>query len=460
MSAAINHFASAPLAGRFACVDLETTGADPQFARVIEVGIVLIDDGVIVDRWASLVDPERPISARVQEVTGITDDMVKGAPSFVQLLGEISERCRDRVFAAHNARFDHGFLRAEFARAGKVFDAPALCTVKLSRRLEPAAQAHNLNAVIERYGLVCSVRHRALPDAQAVADFLLAACHSHGIDRMQIEIDRQLKTISLPPQLPTSLREELPEGAGAFRYLDAEGCVLHIGRANRVRAAVLAQLGSEHNKASARLRERIAHLEWRAASSEWSAHLQELLWRQQTRSQDRYTLRLRNRGEEPVVRALRGDCLEDCYGEFRTEALATRVLQQLARRHGLCLRLLGLEAGEGSCVAHQLDRCRGACVGKESRMAHDLRVQIAFADQAFRAWPFAGRVVFTEARTVTGAAHVFDRWCYLGTAAHEDALQELMMSTAVLHFDPHIYRLTLNALEQGRIRPRQWHTTS
>jgi DNA polymerase III subunit epsilon len=460
VSAAISHISSAALAGRYACVDLETTGADPQFARVIEVGIVLIDDGVIVDRWESLVDPERPISARVQEVTGITDDMVKGAPTFVQLLDDIAERCRDRVFAAHNARFDHGFLRAEFARVGKAFQASALCTVKLSRRLEPEARAHNLDAVIERYGLACSVRHRALPDAQAVADFLLAACHSHGNERVQAEIDRQLKTISLPPQLPASLLDDIPEGAGAFRYLDAAGCVLHIGRATRVRASVLAQLGSEHNKASARLRERIAHLEWRAASSEWSAHLQELLWRQQTRSEERYTLRLRNRGEEPVVQALRGDCLEDCYGEFRTEALANRVLQQLARRHGLCLRLLGVETGEGSCVAHQLNRCRGACIGKESYIAHDLRVQIAFADQAFRAWPFPGRVVFTEARTGSGAAHVFERWCYLGTAADEDAVCELMNARAVLQFDSRIYRLTLNALEQGRIRPRQWHTTS
>lgn len=441
------------LAGRYACVDLETTGADPQSGRIIEVGIVLIEEGAIVERWSSLVDPGRPISERIQEVTGITDEMVRSAPSFIQLLDDIRERCRDRVFAAHNARFDHGFLRAEFARAGRAFDAPVLCTVKLARRLAPGTRRHNLDAVIERYGLSCSARHRALPDAQAVADFLLAACAVHGASSVQDEVDRQLQPMTLPPQLPTELLEQLPEGAGAYRLFDAQGEVLYIGRAAHVRPAVLAQLRPARG-AKAQLRERVAKVEWQRASGDWSAHLLELLWRQSTQPQERYTLQLRERAAAPLIRPLRYADLQSCYGEFRTEAIALRVLKQLAREHRLCLRVLGLEAGEGSCIAYQVDRCRGVCAGKESHIAHELRVQLAFADHAFRAWPFRGRVALTDARADGGPLHVFDEWRYIGTATDEAGMEALAHIRTPSDFDPRIYRLTLSALQQQRLRVR------
>ncbi|MET0657463.1 MAG: exonuclease domain-containing protein, partial [Steroidobacteraceae bacterium] len=245
MSAAIDRTLVALLPGRYACVDLETTGADPQFARIIEVGIVLIDDGVITGRWSSLVDPERPISERIQAFTGISNEMVAAAPTFHQVMDEIHGRCSERIFAAHNARFDYGFLRTEFARAGKRFSASLLCTVKLSRRLDTSVRVHNLDAVIERYGLTCERRHRALPDAQAVADFLLAAISAYGAARVQQELDHQTRAIVLPPQLPASLLEELPEAPGVYCCMDAAGNALQVGRANHLRGAVLSLLTAE-----------------------------------------------------------------------------------------------------------------------------------------------------------------------------------------------------------------------
>src|SRR5262245_66033099 len=109
-----------------AFVDLETTGTRAAVDRITEVGIVRVDADAAggaprVYEWSSLVDPQMPIPPVIQALTGITDAMVAGAPTFSSVASEIAERLADCVFVAHNARFDHGFLKQEFARAGRPF---------------------------------------------------------------------------------------------------------------------------------------------------------------------------------------------------------------------------------------------------------------------------------------------------------------------------------------------------
>jgi len=155
------------LRGRVACVDLETTGGTAARHRITEVGIVLLEDGVVVDEWSSLVNPCQRIPPAIQAFTGITDEMVADAPTFDQLRADVRSRIEGRLFVAHNARFDYGFLRNEFRRLGGKFSAPVLCTVRLSRALFAEHGRHNLDTLIERWGLRCGQRHRALGDAAA-----------------------------------------------------------------------------------------------------------------------------------------------------------------------------------------------------------------------------------------------------------------------------------------------------
>jgi DNA polymerase-3 subunit epsilon len=96
---------------------------------------------------------------------------VADAPSFADVAEEVLERLEGRLFIAHNARFDYGFLKNEFKRAGHDFRATVLCTVKLSRKLFPQHARHNLDSLIERHGLSVSSRHRALGDAQLIHQF-------------------------------------------------------------------------------------------------------------------------------------------------------------------------------------------------------------------------------------------------------------------------------------------------
>jgi DNA polymerase-3 subunit epsilon len=116
---------------RYAFVDLETSGVSPSEDRITEIGIVLVDGDTLVEEWSSLLDPGVPIPPEITALTGITNEMLRGAPRFAALLPEVGRRLEGRVFVAHNARFDYGFLKAEFRRAGERFGADVLCTVRL-----------------------------------------------------------------------------------------------------------------------------------------------------------------------------------------------------------------------------------------------------------------------------------------------------------------------------------------
>ena len=156
---------------RLAFIDVETTGANPVVDRVTEIAILRVENGALVERWSSLVNPGMGIPPSIQGFTGITDAMVAGAPPFAELADGVRALLAGCVFVAHNARFDYGFIKNEFRRIGQDFDAPVLCTVKLSRALYPQHHRHGLDALIARHNLTCSARHRAMGDTEALHQF-------------------------------------------------------------------------------------------------------------------------------------------------------------------------------------------------------------------------------------------------------------------------------------------------
>lgn len=155
-----------------AVIDTETTGLSPQDDRVIEVGVLRVERGVVVRRFTSLIRGARPIPAVITNITGITDAMLEDAPRFADIAPELAEMLHGALFVAHNAPFDYGFIHEEFARLGTPFAAQSLCSVRLSRALYPEYPRHDLSSIIRRHGLSCNERHRAMDDANAVWEFL------------------------------------------------------------------------------------------------------------------------------------------------------------------------------------------------------------------------------------------------------------------------------------------------
>lgn len=159
----------------WAVVDVETTGHGPRFGdRVTEIAVVTVHDGRVTDRFAALVNPQRHIPPEITRLTGITWQMVRDEPPFRAIADRVRSHLTDRVFVAHNARFDWAFVADELDRSGApVPDTPQLCTVRLARRLLSHLPRRNLDAVCAHYGVRIDARHRALGDAEATAQCLL-----------------------------------------------------------------------------------------------------------------------------------------------------------------------------------------------------------------------------------------------------------------------------------------------
>lgn len=156
-------------------VDVETTGGSAARGdRVTEIAAVRVSGGRIVDTFSTLVNPERSIPPMIVSLTGITEEMVRGAPRFEEVVPELTEVLSGRVFVAHNAGFDWGFLCAEMDRAlGRRLSGRRLCTVRLARKLLPELPSRSLDGLALYYGLDIESRHRALDDAVATAHVLL-----------------------------------------------------------------------------------------------------------------------------------------------------------------------------------------------------------------------------------------------------------------------------------------------
>jgi DNA polymerase-3 subunit epsilon len=148
-------------------IDLETSGLSAADDRIIEVGIVHVQGQKVVQKYSTLVNPERKIEGHIKKITGINNAELRLAPKFADVAVEVMKLARKGIFVAHNAAFDYGFLEAEFARLEMPFSAPRLCTLKLSQHLFPAEQAHNLDAISARYNIRIHNRHRAMDDALA-----------------------------------------------------------------------------------------------------------------------------------------------------------------------------------------------------------------------------------------------------------------------------------------------------
>lgn len=439
-------------------VDLETTGATATHDRITEIAIIEVDRGRLVSEWSTLVNPGMSIPPAIQALTGITNDMVALAPDFDEIHREVLQRLDGRLFIAHNARFDYGFLKNEFRRCGVSFNARVLCTVKLSRKLYPHHARHNLDTLLERHGLDCEARHRALGDAKVLRLLAQKWTDERGPQLVQSAVDLLVKSQSVPAGLPDLAFDRIPEAPGVYFFYGDNGVVLYVGKSINMRARVMSHFSGDHrvNK-DMQIAQQIKHIDWRETAGELGALLLESRLvkqlapvhnRQLRRNTQLCAWQWRDADTDSAPRlATAGDIdpaqFGELYGLFRSRATAIKALRDIAAAHGLCNILLGLEKRAGPCFAHQIKRCRGACVGLESRAQHALRLKDALGSLRTLPWPFKGRIGVREV-TADGEKtelHVLDRWCHLGTVRDESELCDLAENRAAPVFDVDTYKI-------------------
>jgi DNA polymerase-3 subunit epsilon len=437
---------------RLAFVDLETTGGAATTDRITEVGIIEVDeDGV--REWSSLVNPEVPIPPFIQSLTGITNDMVAGAPTFAELADDIHARLVDRVFIAHNARFDHGFLKNEFRRTGHEFRPPVLCTVRLSRKLFPGFARHNLDSLVERHRLEVTQRHRALGDAQLIWQFWQKLPESHSPEVIEEAVSRLLTRPTMPSRLDALQMDAVPSTHGVYLFYGENDLPLYIGKANNLRRRILAHFSTDHaSSKELAISQQVERIDWVHAAGELGALLKEAELVKKLKPAHNVKLRaneeicswrlLERNGSLRLVLADINDLFfgydPALYGLYTSKHKATEAMKAIADAHALCHVALGLEKARGgkACFASQVKKCLGVCAGREPLAEHNARVREALAAMRLRPWPYPGPVGILEGDSL----HVVEGWAYLGTIAAKDD-PRILLRRGQQPFDRDVYHI-------------------
>jgi DNA polymerase III epsilon subunit family exonuclease len=382
----------------FVAVDVETTGLRPATNRIIEIGLVRYEQGQAVDRFSTLINPERGVSAFISRLTGITNDMLVDAPCFADRAAEVVDFIESRPLLGHNIGFDVGFLNAEFGRVG----SPALInsridTMGLAMRLIPGLRKPSLDNLARTLGLQREGKHRALGDAELAAKAaLLLARQAEGEGIVDPD---QFAALSQPPErrprdhvgrarsvLDRSILANIPRLPGVYVMRDASDRVIYVGKAKSLRDRV----GSYYSQALGQGRkldgliESLVKIDIEVTGTE----LEALLLESQLirRYQPRFNTAMRSKQDYPFIKIdlsnpwprvtlakdRRGDDSR-YFGPFKSRHAAKAVVDLINAHYPLrtCPRSFRTPKSYGSpCLRLDLKQCAGPCVGKADRDAY------------------------------------------------------------------------------------------
>jgi len=190
----------------FVVFDIETTGFSPIKNKIIEIGAVKVENGRIVDRYSSFINPEVPIPFKIEELTKINDQMVLDAPKIDKVLPEFLEFCQGAILVAHNAGFDMSFIERNAELLDLTVDVTVVDTVALARVLLPALSRYKLNIVAKALGISLENHHRAVDDAGCTAlifEKFIEMLKERGIDTLKAVNNIGTMSVDLIKKLPT-----------------------------------------------------------------------------------------------------------------------------------------------------------------------------------------------------------------------------------------------------------------
>ncbi len=259
---------------RFAVVDVETTGGDPKYASITEVGVVIIENGVINKTYVSLVKPLQVIPPQIVSLTGITNEMVADAPKFEHIADELHELLKDAVFVAHHVLFDYRFVREAFKKAGIRFDASKrLCTARYARKLFPKRKGYSLAKLCAGFKVVNQRPHRALEDAEATAELLKIFLKADSDKVYESFFKQRSSALNLPHWLSKNDLAELPQSPGVYRFYNDRGKLVYIGKAKNLAKRVRSHFTGDLSRVGLALGGMNASLEVEETGTELMAQL-------------------------------------------------------------------------------------------------------------------------------------------------------------------------------------------
>lgn len=452
------------LPSKLVFIDVETSGTRTT-DRIIELGLVRVENNKIVSTYQTLLNPHCFIPQEIVTLTGINPAQLEAAPTFGQVKKDILELLDDSVFVAHNVRFDYNFLRNEFQREEISFRSKHFCTVKLSRTLFPSYRHHNLDSLIQRFGFDCKNRHRALDDAKVLWQFYEYILKNFSKELLEKAVNFVLKQPTRPVNIDKHILDDLPEKSGVYIFYGQNGMPLYIGKSVNIRDRVLSHFSSDKDSSTeSKIAQQIESIETIETAGELGALFTECMLIK--KMQPLYNRKLRHSKMMMVLKKVVRDgyaCVDldtadtidvdnisDVLGVFRNKKSAKQFLIHLAKKYCLCEKLLGLDTTLKTCFGYRLGKCKGACVQKEITAKYNLRFFEAFSSTKLQPWPFEGPILIEEKSPLSGLAEGFllDKWCLLGSTKnnHNNLFTSDLPTTSEYHFDVDTYKILLSYL--------------
>lgn len=430
--------AAATLQGRaLAVVEVKTTGVHPARDAIWELAIIQVDaEGCVAERLHWLFEPGVALPPQLLSLSGLHPLELSGQPRIDSEARAIADAIRGRVLMGHNLRFSLAFLRRVLPD-WKTLRPPQLCILRLARATLPQLASAGFDALCAHFGITRFFRDRAVPDAEAVLTLA-----QHLLQQVApTTLGQQLRSAARPPLLAAERFAQLPERPGVYYFLGDGGAQLYVGKSRNLRRRVMSHFQNDHrDRRSLQMVQQIRDVQLAVTAGELGAllfesaeikRLQPLYNRRLRKQRELLTWALAGEPGELHIELLQHHALRPGLrhvGLFRSRHQARQWLLEQARERRLCLRVLGLEEGEGACFAYQLGRCAGACCGEEPRSAHDRRLLAGAERLQTQAWPWNGPVALVERDEQHGLTqwHVLDQWRHLGTVDQLDHAQPLL----------------------------------
>lgn len=191
----------------YVCVDIETTGIRSKWDKIIEIGAVKVRNGEVVDTFSQLIDPGVSIPYRIEELTGITDEMLEGKPTIEEVLPQFIEFAGEDVLMGHNIIFDYKFLKQNATNMNLKFEKQGIDTLKIARKTLKGLESRGLEFLCGHFGIEEENHHRAFNDASVTSKLYLILCEKFGDEYTEIfePYTLESKTKKMQPITPKQI---------------------------------------------------------------------------------------------------------------------------------------------------------------------------------------------------------------------------------------------------------------
>lgn len=369
----------------YAILDIETTGGKYNEEGITEIAIHRFDGQKVVDKFISLVNPEKAIQPFVVNLTGINNKMLRTAPKFHEVAKRIVEITQDTVIVAHNAQFDYRILRTEFRRLGYNFERKTLCTVDLSKALLPNAESYSLGKLVRSLGIPVSDRHRANGDALATVKLFKLLLTKDSEKSIIKEVIRK-ETQGELSEKQLDIVRSMPSETGVFYAHNKDGEVIYLSKSTNIKKRVN-QLFTRSSTKFRKLIKETKKVTFELTGSELVALLKE--HQELIKNRPKYNIVPKKRMFSHALCGSTNDkgyielsvlpyreC-KDKLGVFNGMFSAKNHLYKITEEFVLCDKLNGISNAKKNCSKYDEGECYGACIQNENVDKYNQRVHEA-----------------------------------------------------------------------------------